>query len=79
MTPTWHVITCRTCDSPLVSMLLEAGYEHTGLLCESFQAAHRNTSGCPATDIVLCPCTEAEVVARLEEDRRREQATGGGR
>lgn len=64
----WHAITFHTCGEVLTSGLLPPGCGATDLYSYAFQAAHRQVDGCPATDVVLAPCTAEEVEARLRAD-----------
>jgi hypothetical protein len=68
----WHAITCQTCGNVLASGLFPPGFDHAGPSAAAFREAHRNVDGCPATHVVLAPRTAAEVIARLDEDVRRE-------
>ena len=75
MTVTWHAITCRTCGEVLASGLMPEGCEQTAMYLHAFQDAHRVVDGCEAEHVVLAPCSDAEVEARLQADLDRERAS----
>ncbi len=68
MSNRWHAITCRTCGAVLASGLLPPGCDLTTMYLEAFREAHRASDRCAAERIDLAPCSEADVVARVQAD-----------